>query len=261
MSTAKTATVREIKGLAEVPDPVEDRLQILAEMLVYGASREEILDQAQRRWGVSRRTAQDYLHTVRQRLTGEAAEDDRLFALRLSQLQRDKLVGLALRYTLSTKEEFDPKVLQSLAAMITAVRGLLDSRDRTAAEIHQLVAEQICKTESAAPPRPDPASGDEARPPAAADGHNRTATPSANGKSRLPHQRNGNAAAPKPPRPATSTSVLHADRRPPLPTDDFGVDLIDSPRVPKLQTSQEIGSVSRENEQMEATCAACAGGP
>jgi hypothetical protein len=79
----------EANALSSASEAVEDRLQLMAEMLVYGASRQEISDLAQKQWGVSRRTAQDYLHTVQQRLAGEAAEQDQLVALRQSQLQPD----------------------------------------------------------------------------------------------------------------------------------------------------------------------------
>ncbi len=129
--------------MGEAERIVEERLQVLAEMLVYGASRREALEMAQQKWGVSRRTAQAYLQRVQQQLAREAADEDRLFHLRLSQLQRDKLVGLALRYAHDKREQLDPHVLQSLSAIITAVRGLLDSRDRAAGEIHQLVSERL----------------------------------------------------------------------------------------------------------------------
>jgi hypothetical protein len=138
-----TSTVPETKALSNPADAVEARLQAITEMLVYGASQQEILALVQKQWGVSRRTAQDDLHTVRQRLAGEAAAEDHLFSLRVAQLQRDKLVGLVLRYTHGPAEDFDPRVVQALASLLTAVRGLLDSRDRTAAEIQQLVEERI----------------------------------------------------------------------------------------------------------------------
>jgi hypothetical protein len=243
MSAAKTATVRETQAWAGSPDPVEDRLHILAEMLVYGTSRQDILDLAQRRWGVSRRTAQDYLHTVRQRLAAEAADEDRLFALHLSQLQRDKLVGLALRYTQHTKEDFDPKVLQSLAAMITAVRGLLDSRDRTAAEIHQLVAEQIRKAENTLPLRAEAVPATEARRPAPpANGHGPAVTPSANGKGRLSRGCGS----------AVSVGT-------PLPGEDLGTDPVNGTHAPNLRAGQWIGPEDTRTGVADAACASCAG--
>jgi hypothetical protein len=105
------STVPETKTCASAVDVVEVRLQTIAEMLVYGASQQEILALVQKQWGVSRRTAQDDLHTVRQRLAGETAAEDHFVALRVSQLQRDKLVGLALRYMLNPPEDLDPKLL------------------------------------------------------------------------------------------------------------------------------------------------------
>jgi len=139
MATAEQSNEPRMNELEDV----EVRLQRLAELLVHGATRADLIDMAMRRWQVSRRTAEGYAQTVRERLVGQAACTDRLFYLTLSQLQRDQLVGLALRYTMNERENFDPHVMQSLSAMITAVRGLLDSRDRCAAEIHQLVEEKI----------------------------------------------------------------------------------------------------------------------
>jgi hypothetical protein len=122
---------------------IEERLQTMAEMLIFGASRRDVIQFAEAQWRLSKRTAQEYLKRVQERLSRDEASEDRLFYLKLSQLQRDKLVGLALRYAHENRERLDPKVLQSLAAITTAVRGLLDSRDRAAGEIHQLVAEQL----------------------------------------------------------------------------------------------------------------------
>jgi hypothetical protein len=260
MSAAKTATVRETQAWAGSPDPVGDRLHVLAEMLVYGASRQDILDLAQRRWGVSRRTAQDYLHTVRQRLAGEAADEDRLFALRLSQLQRDKLVGLALRYTQHTKEEFDPKVLQSLAAMITAVRGLLDSRDRTAAEIHQLVAEQVRKAENAGPPPHQEAIPEtEAPRPAPPVNGCGPAVPVANGKSRPPREHRRAAANGVTHELGNGTSVPLSASRTPLPAVDLATDQGGGGYIPNLCADQRIGQEAGESRGAEASCASCAG--
>jgi hypothetical protein len=89
-----TATVPNTTASSEGLDAIEARLE--AEMLVYGGSSQEILAQAQKHWGVSRCTAQDYLRPVQQRLAGESAQEDRLLALHLSQLQHDQLAGLAL---------------------------------------------------------------------------------------------------------------------------------------------------------------------
>jgi hypothetical protein len=153
-------------------------------MLVYGASRREALEMAMHRWRLSRRSAEDYLRRSQDRLAGDALTHDRLFYLKISQMQRDKLVGLALRYAHENRERLDPRILQSLAAITTAVRGLLDSRDRAAAEIQLLVVQGVekatvlvaehaqtepkgerCRNGSAAPT--DPAlNGDAGNPPA-----------------------------------------------------------------------------------------------
>ncbi len=139
------STKPEVRAEAAAESVIEERLQALAEMVIFGASRREVTQFVLAQWGLSRRTAQEYLKRVQERLArdtvAQAAGEDRLFYLKLSQLQRDRLVGLALRYAHENREKLDPRVLQALAGIITAVRGLLDSRDRAAGEIHQLVTE------------------------------------------------------------------------------------------------------------------------
>jgi hypothetical protein len=149
----------EARAEAATENVIEERQQTLAEMLIFGASRREVTQFAEAQWGLSRRTAQEYLKRVRERLARDEAAQDRLFYLKLSQLQRDKLVGLALRYAHENRERLDPKVLQSLAAITTAVRGLLDSRDRAAGEIHQLVVEQLREANALVAAEP-PGTGD-----------------------------------------------------------------------------------------------------
>jgi hypothetical protein len=112
-------------------------MEMLTEMVVHGASRHDVIGYCVQRWGLSRRTAEVCLQTIRRRMACDAAAEDRLFYLKLSQLQRDRLVQVAMRY--SQLEQFNASVLNALAAMITAVRGLLDSRDRTAVEICELI--------------------------------------------------------------------------------------------------------------------------
>jgi hypothetical protein len=118
-------------------DEYEARMEMLTEMVVHGASRHDVIGYCVQRWGLSRRTAEVCLQTIRRRMACDAAAEDRLFYLKLSQLQRDRLVQVAMRY--SQLEQFNASVLNALAAMITAVRGLLDSRDRTAVEICELI--------------------------------------------------------------------------------------------------------------------------
>jgi hypothetical protein len=232
----------ETKTCASASDGAEARLEAIAEMLVYGASQQEILGLVQKQWGVSRRTAQDDLHTVRQRLAGEAAAEDRLFSLRVSQLQRDKLVGLALRYAVNPPADLDPQLLQALASLITAVRGLLDSRDHTAAAIQHLVEERLAHDGKAAPPPEAPS------PAAPVNGHAPAA--SVNGKGRVRRHRNGACAA-----------VSRAIRRPPLPADDAMPAAAEGGGDLNYQAGLKIKPASRGAVTVEAVCAGCADGP
>ncbi len=165
------STKPDVRAEAAVESVIEERLQALAEMVIFGASRREVMQFALAQWGLSRRTAQEYLKRVQERLARDTAGEDRLFYLKLSQLQRDRLVGLALRYAHENREKLDPRVLQALAGIITAVRGLLDSRDRAAGEIHQLVTEQVCQAKelAAADPAPQPPAEEDQHTPAGND--------------------------------------------------------------------------------------------
>jgi hypothetical protein len=121
----------------------EMRLEVLGELLVHGASRRDVIEFAMNRFGVCRRTAELCLQTIRRRLANDATEEDHLFCLKLSQIQRDRMIHLAIRHI--NAEEPNPQLMQALASLTTAVRGLLDSRDRTAGEIHSLVQERLAK--------------------------------------------------------------------------------------------------------------------
>jgi hypothetical protein len=127
------------------------RLGVLEEMSLLGAGREELLATAQARWAVSRRTAQAYLKAVEERLRRQAESAQLLAELQRSQLQRDKLAGVVLRAVESPDGCLpEPAVLQGLAAVVTAVRGLLDSRDRCAGEIDRLVQERLAQARALA---------------------------------------------------------------------------------------------------------------
>jgi hypothetical protein len=245
----------ETKTCASAADAVEARLQAIAEMLVHGASQQEILALMQKQWGVSRRTAQDDLHTVRQRLAGEAATEDHLFSLRVAQLQRDKLVGLVLRYVHGPAEDFDPRVVQALASLLTAVRGLLDSRDRTAAEIQHLIAERLARGGKVVP---EP---EALRPAAPVNGGEPAAVSCANGKSRLRRGRNGAAATPTV-RPLGQGASIHRPVvRPPLPMGGPAADLVAEIPLLNRRTEQEIEPEHGGIVAAAAVCAACAGEP
>lgn len=122
---------------AAPPEERDHRLLSISTWLLEGQPRTEVVATAQALWGISRRTAQLYVQQAQRRLAREAIEEDRLFYLRLSQLQRDKVLNLVFRYL--QQGLFDPKVLRALTGLVTAVQKLLDSRDQTAAEVHKLL--------------------------------------------------------------------------------------------------------------------------
>jgi hypothetical protein len=231
---------------------VEARLAAIAEMLVYGASHQEILALVQKQWGVSRRTAQDDLHTTRQRLAGEAAGEDHLFSLRVAQLQRDKLVGLALRYVLNPPEDLDPKLLQSLAALLAAVRGLLDSRDHTAAEIHQLVEERLQEGAKVVPVQEAPSSA------ASANGRAQAAVSRANGKGQVRHGHHRTASTRAAGDLNATAAVSPLIRRPPLPTDAAAAEAAGAAFEPNYWSDRGIEPESGEAVAAALVCAGCA---
>jgi hypothetical protein len=220
----------------EVQLILEERLLEVAEMLIFGASRREVIEMARRRFGVSQRTAQLYVQQAQKRMALEAADEDRLFHLRLSQLQRDKLVGLALRYAHDNREQLDPRVLQSLAAVITAVRGLLDSRDRAVGEIHQLVAERLQQAASLA-----------ATPPPAEE----TPKPATEEV----------VAAPSPSQPASQNGKHETHPHPtPLPQAVAERLMQTSSLEPKFNGDRELDQNGGEQRELEPACAGCAEG-
>jgi hypothetical protein len=105
----------------------------IAEMLAYGASQLEIVALAQRTWKVSRHVAQEAVREVRERLAAEAGVDDQLVALRIGQLRRDKLLGLALRYVSEKEREgLDPPARRGTCCAASALR------DKSAGQVWNL---------------------------------------------------------------------------------------------------------------------------
>jgi hypothetical protein len=249
------STTPETKTGSSAAEAVEARLAAIAELLVYGASQQDILALVQKQWGVSLRTAQEDLRTVRQRLAGEAATEDQLLSLRVSQLQRDKLVGLALRYMLNPPEDLDPKLLQSLASLLTAVRGLLDSRDRTAMEIQQVVEERLNSGTKVTPAL-------EASDPAVtANGHAPAVVSCANGKRRVRRPRRANAPAQAARAPDANSALSSVAIRPPLPADNPVAAAVGKASASNRCTAWEIEHECRRSAVVEVVCAGCAASP
>src|SRR5262245_13600782 len=73
MSTQSAFDEHNPAMAGEVERIVEERLLVMAEMVVYGASRRRVIDMCVQKWGVGRRTAQVYLKRVQDRMAAEAA--------------------------------------------------------------------------------------------------------------------------------------------------------------------------------------------
>ncbi len=119
------------------PDELRERLLCVSEWLLDGQPQHEMVALAMARWSIERRTAQVYLQKARRRLAAQAAREDRMFYLRLSQMQRDRLMRLVFRH-MEIIEHHTPQKLRALTGLVAATCRLLDSRDQTATAIHRM---------------------------------------------------------------------------------------------------------------------------
>ena len=83
LSAADAAELKKALEAYTAREEREHRLAVLAELVVHGGTRTELLDAAQRQWNVSRRTAQEYLQTVQQRFAALFVEQAFRFVLPL----------------------------------------------------------------------------------------------------------------------------------------------------------------------------------
>jgi len=116
---------------AEAPENVSARLLRVAAWLAEGRTRAEVCALTRKRWEVSRRTAQLYVQKLERRLAHEGEKADPIFRLKLSQLQRERLLRLGHRF-LRRAEALDAGVLGRVTGLLSAMGRLLDSRDRAA---------------------------------------------------------------------------------------------------------------------------------
>jgi hypothetical protein len=114
------------------PEERERRLLMLAEALLDGRSHRELVESGVQTWGVSRRTAQAYVQEVQERLRAEAQHLPPLFALALSQLQRNRFL-CELTERARRGVELSPR---DYCTLVSTANKLLDSRDRSA--VHTL---------------------------------------------------------------------------------------------------------------------------
>lgn len=113
----------------------EYRQLMVMDWLQQSRTRTEAVACAVMQWGVSRRSAQLYVQRAIRRLTREAAQENRGFFLRLSQLQRDRLLQQVIAAA-EGRKDLDAAAMKALAQLVDAGCKLLDSRDRTAEAMH-----------------------------------------------------------------------------------------------------------------------------
>ena len=144
MSTAQ-ATANPATANPTTPSPaqpserptIRQRILAVCGWLADGKLRPECVRDAVQQWQVSRRTAQVYVQKAAARLARFNTYDDPLFALKLSQVQRDRLFQ-QLQHLMREGEFMPlPHVKMMLQAVQTTLK-LLDSRDRTAVKLLQL---------------------------------------------------------------------------------------------------------------------------
>jgi hypothetical protein len=131
-----------------------ERIERVASWLIGGALRPEAVKEAMAQWHVSRRTGQVYVKKAAERIARMSEYKDPLFALKLSQVQRDRLFQ-EVQALLRSSEMPTPQYLRTVLQAVQAELKILDSRDRTAAKIAQL--EGRCGKRSAQPQAAEPA--------------------------------------------------------------------------------------------------------
>jgi hypothetical protein len=130
-SVTEPAAARGDGSAAVTPAERERRLRLITEVFLDGASQRQLVETAVQTWGVSWRTAQAYVHDVQERLRAEAQQVPPMFALQLSQMQRNRFLrGLVLR----TRQNGELS-LRDYCTLASTFNKLLDSRDRSAAHM------------------------------------------------------------------------------------------------------------------------------
>lgn len=128
---------------------MEERLGLVVGWLLDGLTRTEVLEHVQQRWQVGLRMAQIYVQRAQRQLAAESFQEDRIYYLRLSQVQRDRLLRLVFQ-TVQTLGHTSPEQIRALATLVAAGCRLLDSRDRTARTLQQ------AQDDLGQPPLPSP---------------------------------------------------------------------------------------------------------
>jgi len=145
------------ENLSEHPETAE-RVAVAAGWLVDGLLRPACVALAMREWQVSRRTAQVYVARAARRIAQSAQHKDPLFNLKLSQVQRAKLLS-QLSELLREPNFTDPQVWKLKLQTIQTALKALDSSDRAAAQINKSPQTSQPNPQKARSPRQDSAPG------------------------------------------------------------------------------------------------------
>jgi hypothetical protein len=154
-ATNQTAEAKQAKER----EVTRERIERVASWLIGGAMRPEAVKEAMDQWHVSRRTGQVYVQKAARKIARMSEFEDPLFAMKLSQLQRDRLFQ-EVQALLRSSEMPTPQYLRTVLQAVQAELKILDSRDRTAAKIAQLEGKCVkaaAKPQAAEPPQPTPA--------------------------------------------------------------------------------------------------------
>lgn len=131
------STASETPIPANEHELTRERVGAVAGWLVEGKLRPNCVVEAMEQWHVSRRMAQVYVARAAARIVKTTTFEDPRFALKLSQIQRDKL-HLELQELLRGNGLIEHSNWQLRLKTIQADMKLLDSRDRTAAKLLQI---------------------------------------------------------------------------------------------------------------------------
>jgi hypothetical protein len=116
----------------------EQRLVHVADCLLEGKPRREILEHLMAQYQLSRRMAQKDVLEAQKRLATESADEEQLFYLRLGQQQRDELLAAVLNFVRGAGNA-DPQVVVNVTKLVATAARLLDGRSAAAVQIHKLV--------------------------------------------------------------------------------------------------------------------------
>lgn len=145
MSTTATEHVGPEESTQQ--DELSNRLAIVHRDLIEGWSKPDLVSKLMFAWGISRRTAYNYISQVEETLTNPEESEDTRTSLTRSQIARGRLLvqlNEELRRLQGTDNSHDK------LRVMNAIRQVLDARDRTAQALNGLESEALMEKISAA---------------------------------------------------------------------------------------------------------------